>query len=264
MNKLLLCLIFSFSVLSGFSQIQGGFVDELVNGSFSESEIIVGVTFSNQGQAFVWDKDGKVFIVNGASKQLLIDITDEVGSWWDHGLNGFALDPNYLTNGYVYLLYVVDRYDLFNSQGSYDPGANQYEEASIGRITRYTIDNPSTNPVVDYNSRLILLGTNHTNGFPITTDNHGVGSLVFGTDGTLLASNGDGANVHYNNSNGPFAAQAKSDGILRQDEALNQMRCQDTTSLSGKIIRIDPLTGNGIPSNPYYDESNPSNGQSKV
>ena len=35
-------------------------------------------------------------------------------------------------------------------------------------------------------------------------------------------------------------------------------------SLSGKVLRLDPLTGNGVPSNPYYDAANPRAHRSRV
>ena len=42
----------------------------------------------------------------------LIDISEEVGGWRDHGLLGFALHPNFRQNGYIYLAYTVDHHHL--------------------------------------------------------------------------------------------------------------------------------------------------------
>ena len=54
---------------------------------------------------------------------------DEVGAWGDHGMLGFALDPNFRVNGYIYVLYVVDRYYLFHfGDPDYDPNANEYND----------------------------------------------------------------------------------------------------------------------------------------
>ena len=36
-----------------------------------------------------------------------------------------------------------------------------------------------------------------------------------------------------------------------------ESRSQLVDSFSGKILRLDPATGEGIPSNPFYDASNP-------
>jgi glucose/arabinose dehydrogenase len=50
--------------------------------------------------------------------------------------------------------------------------------------------------VADLSTRKILLGESKTNGFPILHESHGIGSLVFASDGTLLASCGDGASYN--------------------------------------------------------------------
>jgi glucose/arabinose dehydrogenase len=42
------------------------------------------------------------------------------------------------------------------------------------------------------------------------------------------------------------------------------VRVQDIHNLSGKVLRIDPLTGAGVPGNPYYDAADPNSNQSKV
>jgi hypothetical protein len=52
---------------------------------------------------------------------------------------GFALHPNFYSNGYVYLLYVVDYYYLisFGTPG-YDPNQSTTLHDTIGRLVRYT------------------------------------------------------------------------------------------------------------------------------
>ena len=64
-----------------------GFVDELFSDDF---EVPTGITFDKKGQMYVWEKSGKVFQVNkknGVKKQVL-DISEEVFDYLDHGLNG--------------------------------------------------------------------------------------------------------------------------------------------------------------------------------
>lgn len=72
---------------------------------------------------------------------------------------------------------------------------------------------------------------------------HSVGCLAFLLDGTLLVSTGDGGS--YN----------------RVDDRI--WRVMDVDSLSGKVIRIDPITGKGLPNNPYYN-GDPDANRSKV
>ena len=58
--------------------------------------------------------------------------------------------------------------------------------------------------------------------------------------------------------------QALADGILRPKEDVGAFRAQLVDSLNGKVLRIDPATGDGVPSNPYYDAGNPRSARSRV
>ena len=239
------------------SPVPPGFTDELVSDAWNQA---VGVTFASDGRAFVWQRNGRVYlIVNGVKLvQPLLDISQEVANWGDHGLIGFALDPDFSSNGYVYLLYVVD-YHYLTKFGTpeYDPTANDYTHDTIGRITRYTATAASGYSVVDPASRLVLVGESITTGIPISGSSHGVGSLVFGEDGTLLASTGD-ANP------GDGSGTLLSDGIIKPKESVASYRSQVVDGLSGKVLRIDPATGDGLPSNPWFTPQQPRAPHSRV
>jgi len=129
----------------------------------------VGTAFTPDGQRlFVWEKDGRVYTCNREANgnylkqaQPVLDISDEVGSWIDHGLMGFALDPQFATNGNIYLLYVVDRHHLLTggiASNGYDPNTNEYFNATIGRVARYTTTTSDGNLVAIPSSRKILIG----------------------------------------------------------------------------------------------------------
>src|SRR5688572_13108225 len=68
----------------------------------------VGLCFRENGELFVWEKRGQVWKVENGVKaaQPLLNISEEIGDWRDFGLLGFALDPQFESNGFVYLLYV--------------------------------------------------------------------------------------------------------------------------------------------------------------
>jgi glucose/arabinose dehydrogenase len=251
-----------------------GFQDNEFQGGFDQAN---GVTFDAAGRAYVWEKGGKVKCrtLDGVWHEIL-DISEEINIATDSGLKGFALHPNFLSNGFIYLLYEVDRHHLMNfGTANYNPNANEYLNASVGRITRYTVDVSNFSSLVP-NSRLVLLGTSPTDGIPFVFDTHNVGSLVFGTDGTLLASCGESSTVNSDSGSGEFSfyQQALNDGILKSDdpntptinenENVGSWRAQMVNCLSGKIIRIDPITGDGIPSNPFYDASQPRAAKSRV
>ncbi len=244
-----------------------GFADVPYTSDFS---MAVGMTFDDNGRMYVWERNGLVWIVeNGVkSSQPLIDISDEVGGWRDFGLLGFALDPDFLSNGYIYLCYVVDRHHLINAgTANYNPNTNEYFAATIGRITRYQAQSNNNFNSVNYNSRQVLVGATPNSGPPILHQSHGTGALVFGTDGTLLASFGDGASytsVDEGSAPETYWQQGLDDGIITAGQNVGAYRCQQLNSLSGKIVRIDPITGNGLPSNPYYQSGNPGSNRSKV
>ncbi len=229
----------------------------------------VGFTFDDNGRMYVWEKAGRVWIVQNGVKltPALLDISEEVGDWRDHGFLGFTLDPDFLTNGRMYMMYAVDRHHLMNfGTGTYNAATNQYFAATIMRITRYTAIGPNFN-ATDYNSRVVLLGETRKTGVPLLHESHSTGQLVFGADGTLLATVGDGASynaVDVGNDGATYFAQALADSIIRPAENVGAMRSQLLNSHNGKLLRMDPNTGDGVPSNPYYDPAQPRSPKSRV
>ena len=249
------------------AQLPGGYVEEVW---LSGLDGPVGLAVDAGGTTFLWERAGRVFLVeNDAPVQPpVIDISEEVGNWEDFGLLGLALDPDFASNGRIYLFYVVDRHHLlFFGTPAYDPTADWYFAATIGRITRYELDPASGFTSTVPGSRTVLLGTDPTEGVPITFRSHGTGALCFGRDGTLLASTGDGASFDgfdFGSTPGTYWQQALNDGILRQAENVGAFRAQMIDSLSGKVLRLDPETGDGVPSNPWYDPRQPRAARSRV
>ena len=247
----------------------------------------VGASFSKDGlQLFIWEKRGRVYVNNrqepsgNYNKQILpvIDISDEVGNWFDCGLLGFAYDPAFNLNGYIYLYYVVDRHHLLTgglAANGYSTTTNNYNSATIGRITRYTTSVVGGNLVADKATRKVLLGETITTGMAVLHKSHSVGSLAFAADGTLLATTGDGASyddtdVGEITNNNPavntntYYIDALADGIITRKEDVGAFRSQMLSSLSGKLLRLDPETGDGIPSNPFFDVSAPRSAKSRI
>ena len=239
------------------SPVPPGFTDEVVSASWNQA---VGVTFDASGRAYVWQRGGRVYVVvNGVKlSQPLLDIGPEVANWGDHGLIGFALDPDFPVNGHVYLLYVVDYHHLTKfGTPEYDPAANQYDMDTIGRVTRYTATVESDLTVVDPESRLVLVGESITTGIPISGSSHGVGSLVFGEDGSLLVSTGDSFPGDGSNT-------LLADGIIKPKENVAAYRSQLVDCLAGKVLRLDPGSGDGVPNNPWYLSQSPRAAHSRV
>jgi len=258
---------------SGGVPLPPGFIDRTVATNFEQ---LVGVGFAPlggvaSGRLFAWEKGGKVWTVeNGVkSAQPLLDISEEVGNWGDYGMLGFAADPNFSTNGYIYVSYVVDYYYLTNfGLPGYDPAANMTYHDTIARITRYTCNPGDGFRSVNYSSRNILVGETITTGMAIMGTTHGVGALLFGTDGTLLASIGDGASaatVDVGVTPKPDSSNtARADGIITAAQDIGAYRSQYLGSLNGKVLRLDPATGNGVASNPFFDAAEPRAPRSRV
>ncbi len=195
--------------------------------------------FAPDGRIFIAEKNGDVRVFkNGALLPTpVIDISARVNNYWDRGLIGMALDPNFATNGYLYLMY------------PYEATASDDAGGKTSRLSRFTVVGDTASP----STEKILLGTEAGSAcsqFPVGSDcipaewyGHGVGDIHFGSDGSMFVTNGDA-----------------SDWNVVNDPAL---RAQDLNSLAGKIIRIDPATGQGLPDNPYYN-GDPNAARSKV
>ena len=246
------CLVFAGSALRGEPSLPRGFTAwDVAPGVVWDDP--VGLAFAADGSLFVAEKKGVVWVVRGEARldQPFISLENEVLSNGERGLLGVAVDPRFAENGFVYLLYTVDP----DGDGADD------EEASFGRLTRYqaSVDDPGR---ADLSTRRVLLGATWASGIPAIGLSHGPGSLVFGTDGTLLVSAGDAARSDVLDTGGLDPA-AFGPGRFPAAEDIGSLRALWTGSLAGKVLRIDPTTGGGLPSNPYYT-GNPYDAASRV
>lgn len=263
--------IISVAMLSGYksvAQLPPHFQDQTINATMNRVE---GVVFDNNKRMYAWEKKGLVWIIdsNGVKRTTpLINISQEVGSWVDHGLNGVALDPDFANNGYIYLNYTVDRhYLLYYGTPTYNKDSNEYNNATITRLTRYTCDKTHAFNTIVAGSRLVLIGETKQTGIPDLHLSHSACNIIFGTDGTLIVPTGDGAAYGtIDNGSNPLTywAQALIDSIITPDQNVGAFRSQKLTCMNGKLLRIDPLTGDGVPSNPYYDAAHPRSAQSRT
>jgi glucose/arabinose dehydrogenase len=243
----------------------------------------------------VAQKGGAVRVVdNGVLRMTpLIDLSGEVNDTRDRGLLGLAIHPNFATTPYVYLLYTYDPPETAGQTGLAGPDQNGNRPSRLVRVTV----NPTT-MIADPASLVVLAGTNSTwaytsrpdgnstgdlsilpsgivNGTTITapaselnagtqdndpsrpgiqnlnirdylatdSESHTIGAVNFGPDGMLYLTNGDGTSYNF--------ADPRA------------VRVQDVNNLSGKTLRIDPITGQGLASNPFFN-GDPNSNQSKV
>lgn len=227
----------------------------------------VGVLIDPEDRIYVWEKGGtmKLIDVESGNSEIVLDISEKVASWGDQGMMCVAFDPDYIFNHYIYVSYAMDRYYLLNhDKPGYNPDSTIIKQATIGRISRFTLNESFDQVIPD--SEHILIGHDFSDGVPISADFHGLGSIVFGDDGSLLFSVGDGGNDDEDEPDQDhfFADQAIEDGIMRPKEFVGPYRSQLPDALNGKILRIDARTGEAIPSNPFYNPEKPDSPISKV
>jgi len=248
-------------------------------GSILEEIVVSGLT---QPTAVQWLPDGKTMLIaeksglikvfeNGSIRpEPLADLRVQVNNVQDRGLLDIEVHPDFAHNPYVYITYVFDPPETEGQDGNAGPDGPGNRPAIVSRLT---ID-PETLTASD---EVILVGENgiwenisgpdvdSTNdiSYPssplngvedylvVDSRSHATGDLEFGPDGkgnpfgALYISVGDGASF---NSVDPRGAT----------------RVQDEGSLSGKILRVDPITGSGLSSNPQYQRDDPDGDLSKV
>ncbi|HKK76029.1 MAG TPA: PQQ-dependent sugar dehydrogenase [Saprospiraceae bacterium] len=231
------------------------------------------IEFDQNAQLYIASKPGRIYVIDSSGAKVrepLLDISEEVADWSDHGLMDFALDPDFLNNGYIYLLYAVDPHHWkYYGTPQYDPRAKELNTATIGRVTRYQADAATQFTSLVPDSRKVLLGESIDNAIPLIYEFHGLGSLLAAKDGTLLVSCGDatlnvGAAVIGKDTVGSLTHQALQEGIITADMDIGAYRAQYPGIYSGKVLRIDAQTGDGLASNPYYDPDAPRAPQSRI
>ncbi len=271
------------------SSLPSGFSEQPVNRPDGLAWDGAGGVVASDGRLFVWERSGRVWVVGAGTAQTpLIDLSDEVSTIGSLGMTGFALDPQFEQNGYVYAFFTVEPQHLTNCEappqgapacrGSYRPGQHATAGASIARLVRYQLSAAAgakdfgSATHVNYARRRVLIGENPTHGGApsgciVTGTAQGSGAIAFANDGTLLASCGDGASSTGEDAGSDAEtqfAQALALGLMTPAENVGAFRAQLVDSLSGKILRIDPATGNGVQSNPFYDSSAPRAARSRV
>jgi glucose/arabinose dehydrogenase len=241
---------------------------------FSEQTVFSGrvnptaIRFASDGRVFVAEKSGLVKVYDSLSDtqpDTFADLRTQVHNFWDRGLLGLALHPNFPTTPYVYVLYTYDAAiggtaPRWGSPGATSdpcptpPGATADGCVVSGRLSRLTA---SGNSMVGTEQVLI---EDWCQQYP----SHSIGSLGFGADGALYVSGGDGASfnfVDYGQDGSPtnpcgdpplgpgglLTPPLAEGGALRSQDLRTG---GDPASLDGAILRVDPSTGAALPDNP--------------
>ena len=179
------------------------------------------MAFSPDGRLFVNEQGGDLRVIKNGVLLEEPFLTVSVNSFTERGLNGIAFDPEFDSNGYVYVYYTT----------STDPIHN--------RLSRFTAD-PLNPDVAAAGSEQIVLDLEELN----ESLHHNGGSLNFGDDGKLYV----GVGYNTNNTNPQSLAtlfgkilRINPDGSIPSDNPF-----VDTPGAKGEIWALgfrNPFTG---------------------
>ena len=226
------------------------------------------VAFSPDGRVFVGEKSGLIKVFDNLSDptpSVFADLRTNVYNNSDRGLIGLALDPSFPTHPYVYVLYSYDAAiggtaPTFGVAGQTADDCPTPDDGCVssGRLSRLQA---SGNQMVGSEQVLVedwCYQFSHT-----------VGTVTFGSDGSLYAGAGDGASFEFadwgqiGNACGDPPG-AVGDNLPPPTAEGGALRAQDlrTTgdpvSLDGTIIRVNPATGAAMPDNPLAGDPDPN------
>jgi glucose/arabinose dehydrogenase len=219
--------------------IPPGFADDVAISGLNGPTVM---QFAPDGRVFVGEKRGVILEYDSPSDPsptTVADLSTNVYDYSDRGLLGLALDPNFATSPYVYVLYTLDA-----PIGQQPP---VYGDACGGS---YCVAGART-------SRILVDANNHggpeqvlIEGWCQQYDSHSIGTLAFGPEGALYVGGGDGASyleVDYGQNGNPCGDPVNEGGAMRSQDLA---RRTDPTGLNGAILRVDPSTGAAWPDNP--------------
>ncbi|RIQ12963.1 DUF1349 domain-containing protein [Jiangella rhizosphaerae] len=167
---------------------------------------------ADDGRVFYIDRNGAVRLIRPDGSATTVG-TLSVYTGQEFGLLGIALDPDFTTNGWIYL--------------TYSPTGSQ----AIDRVSRFTL----TGETLDLASETVILE------FPTNRVEccHAGGALEFDNDGNLYLSTGDNTNPFASNGYAPIDERPGRELWDAQRTSAN------TNSLSGKVLRITPSDDGG-------------------
>jgi glucose/arabinose dehydrogenase/PKD repeat protein len=149
------------------------FVDEFVaNVSGGPMDTV----WTPDGRMLVPAKSGQVRVYKDGAllPTAALDLSARLCTTGEQGLVGIAIHPNFATNNYVYLYYIVNKFGACVESATDGP---------VGRLSRFTL---SPSNVIDPASELVLFETG-----PRYKDHHTGGDPKFGKDGYLYVTVGD-------------------------------------------------------------------------
>jgi glucose/arabinose dehydrogenase len=162
------------STITPATSLARGLVDRTLATVASPTDI----AFTPDGRALITTNAGRlrVMVAGQLVPGAALNLSQRICSGTERGLLGVAVDPSFATNHRIYLFWTYDT----DGKCAEIPNATP-----VNRVTRYRLGDD--NVVVPGSAKLIV------NNIPSPTNNHNAGDLVFGSDGMLYVSTGDGS-----------------------------------------------------------------------
>jgi glucose/arabinose dehydrogenase len=242
-----------------------GFQDSVV---LENIEQPTNFRFAPDGRVFVAEKPGKIDVfenIEDTTPEVFADLRTDVYDSGDRGLLGLALDPKFEEGRpYVYALYTYDhilgdsepapKWGKPSTTGDPCPDLNGGDACLVsGRLVRLkAIGNHAEEALGEPVQQTL------TEGWCQQFSSHSIGDLRFGPEGALYASGGDGASFssadygQFGDEPNPCGDPPSPAGTALSPPTAEggSLRSQSNRVLNGKIIRVDPDSGEGWTGNP--------------
>lgn len=241
-GRLWVLVAVALSVHAHAATVPPGFQDfELFNGLDRPTAF----RFAPDGSVFVSEQRGVVkrfSDLQDTTPAIVADLTTNVLDNWDRGLLSLAIHPQYPAVPYIYVIYTVDA-PLGGTPPVYNDVCPTVTSCpSHGRLSRFQVAGD-----VMIGPEEILL-EDWCGQFP----SHSMGDLLFGADGALYMSAGDGSSfigVDYGQLGNVCGDDPLEGGAMRAQDVYVP---GDPCSLNGAVIRVDPESGLALPDNPLF------------
>ncbi len=184
---------------------------------FQNSAVIIGLpspttlAFTPDGRMLIAERDGRIRVVQPGANHYdplpFLQLTNIESLVGERSLIGLVLDPNFATNGHYYVFYTA-------------------QTPLRDRVSRFTAAGNTTNLATE-----VVLWQDDKE----SSDIHHGGGLLFGADGKLYISTGDGHDTK------PGATHDS----------------QNLTNFKGKVLRIN-RDGTVPTDNPFFDGAGPN------
>jgi glucose/arabinose dehydrogenase/putative cell wall-binding protein len=270
-----------------------GFTDSVV---FSGLANPAKIRFAPNGRIYVAQKSGQIVwfaSLDDPSPHLWADLRDRVHDFWDRGLLGMALAPNFPSDPTIYVQYAYDHNPVrdlagdpyaataplaWNDACPGNPGATSDGCTILGRISKLT-STPDGNTWTGAEQVLVQA---YCQQYP----SHSNDDLWVGPDGYLYATAGDGASFagtgsatgqdfgQWGGTKSPVVTPANpcgdppnsagtantapggQGGALRSQSV--RRAAGTAATLDGALLRIKTSDGSGAPGNPFAASSDPN------